>query len=372
MRLDRLIANSGIGTRSAVRSIISHGSVQVNGAVVTDASFHVKETDSITIDGQEINLQTKLYFLLDKPDGVLTAMEDKRLPCVADYIPSELKSKKLSPVGRLDFHTSGLLIITNDGELSHRLQSPKYEVPKIYMATFRGLAWTEEEINTVASGFTVTTALALCFNWYSGIIDLMFCCFWFLFEFIRVRITGKEGKRPFLIHLINSFAHLIVSCIISLLISSAVLVPTLLKLSERTHGKGGLSMLIDLSFIGGPQEIFLNYSFGMISLQGSVSLFAGSFVLLGVCLLFIASSKHWKEKILYGAVLLFSLLMFIWQPLVALFSMLRVVESFWYRYTYLGIFALIFLAASFYIAKDKGRIRSWMPPVTALVFSNLV
>ena len=73
MRLDRLIANSGIGTRSAVRSIISHGSVQVNGAVVTDASFHVKETDSITIDGQEINLQTKLYFLLDKPDGVLTA-----------------------------------------------------------------------------------------------------------------------------------------------------------------------------------------------------------------------------------------------------------------------------------------------------------
>ena len=218
----------------------------------------------------------------------------------------------------------------------------------------------------------VTTALALCFNWYSGIIDLMFCCFWFLFEFIRVRITGKEGKKPFLIHLINSFAHLIVSCIISLLISSAVLVPTLLKLSERTHGKGGLSMLTDLSFIGGPQEIFLNYSFGMISLQGSVSLFAGSFVLLGVCLLFIASSKHWKEKILYGAVLLFSLLMFIWQPLVALFSMLRVVESFWYRYTYLGIFALIFLASSFYIAKDKGRIRSWMPPVTALVFSVLV
>ena len=82
-------------------------------------------------------------------------MEDKRLPCVADYIPPELKSKKLSPVGRLDFHTSGLLIITNDGELSHRLQSPKYEVPKIYMATYRGLDWTDEEIAAVASGFTI-------------------------------------------------------------------------------------------------------------------------------------------------------------------------------------------------------------------------
>ena len=155
MRLDRLLANSGLGTRSTVRDIVSRGSVQVNGAVISDPSFHVKETDSITIDGTEINLQTKLYFLLDKPDGVLTAMEDKRLPCVADYIPQELKSKKLSPVGRLDYHTSGLLIITNDGELSHRLQSPKYEVPKIYMATYSGLDWTDEEIATVRSGFTI-------------------------------------------------------------------------------------------------------------------------------------------------------------------------------------------------------------------------
>ena len=155
MRLDRLLANSGLGTRSTVRDIVSRGSVQVNGAVVSDPSFHVKETDAITIDGQEINLQTKLYYLLDKPDGVLTAMEDKRLPCVADYIPPELKSKKLSPVGRLDYHTSGLLIITNDGELSHRLQSPKYEVPKVYLATYRGLDWTDEEINTVRSGFNI-------------------------------------------------------------------------------------------------------------------------------------------------------------------------------------------------------------------------
>ena len=155
MRLDRLLANSGLGTRSTVRDIVSRGSVQVNGAVISDPSFHVKETDSITIDGQEINLQTKLYYLLDKPDGVLTAMEDKRLPCVADYIPPELKSKKLSPVGRLDYHTSGLLIITNDGELSHRLQSPKYEVPKVYLATYRGLDWTDEEINTIRSGFNI-------------------------------------------------------------------------------------------------------------------------------------------------------------------------------------------------------------------------
>lgn len=155
MRLDRLLANSGLGTRSQLRDKISHGSVSVNGTVITDSSFHVSENDSITLDGQDINCKNNLYYLFDKPDGVLTAMEDKRLPCIADYIPDELKTKKLSPVGRLDYHTSGLLIVTNDGELSHRLQSPKYQVPKIYLATYRGLAWTDEEIAVVTSGFTI-------------------------------------------------------------------------------------------------------------------------------------------------------------------------------------------------------------------------
>lgn len=155
MRLDRLLANSGLGTRSQVRAMIMHGKVKVNGTVVNDSSMHVNEDDPVEVDGQQINCQTKLYFLFDKPDGVLTAMEDKRLPCIADYIPAELKSKKLAPVGRLDYHTSGLLIITNDGELSHRLQSPRYEVPKIYLAVFRGTDWTEEEINTIRSGFNI-------------------------------------------------------------------------------------------------------------------------------------------------------------------------------------------------------------------------
>ena len=155
MRLDKLLSNSGLGTRSQVRGIITHGSVSVNGTVVTDASMQVKEDDLIEVNGESVNCQTKLYYLFDKPDGVLTAMEDKRLPCIADYIPSELKFKKLSPVGRLDYHTSGLLIITNDGELSHRLQSPKYEVPKVYLATYRGQEWTEDEINTISSGFTI-------------------------------------------------------------------------------------------------------------------------------------------------------------------------------------------------------------------------
>jgi 16S rRNA uridine-516 pseudouridylate synthase and related pseudouridylate synthases len=78
-----------------VRGKITHGNVSVNGTVITDVSFHVDNDDTIMVDGEQINCQTKLYYLFDKPDGVLTAMEDKRLPCVADYIPSELRSKKL-------------------------------------------------------------------------------------------------------------------------------------------------------------------------------------------------------------------------------------------------------------------------------------
>lgn len=156
MRLDRALANSGIGTRSTVRSIIASGGVTVNGEVAKDPGMQVKETDVITLNGNEIGRKDNLYFLFDKPDSVLTAMEDPRLPCVGNYIPDELRGKKLAPVGRLDYHTTGLLIITNDGELSHRLQSPKYHIAKRYLVTFIGPDWTDKEIQEIASGVTLT------------------------------------------------------------------------------------------------------------------------------------------------------------------------------------------------------------------------
>ena len=156
MRLDRTLANSGIGTRSSVRQIIASGGVTVNGVTSKDPGMQVGESDKIAINGKEIGLKENLYFLLDKPDSVLTAMEDPRLPCVGDYIPDELKGKKLAPVGRLDYHTTGLLIITNDGELSHRLQSPKYHIAKRYQVTFNGPSWSDEEIKAVFSGITLT------------------------------------------------------------------------------------------------------------------------------------------------------------------------------------------------------------------------
>ena len=150
-----MLANSGYGTRSEVRKLIMRGLVRVNGDIIKDIGFNVSENDKTEIGSTEVTAKTYLYYKLDKPDGYLTAMEDKRLPTVADLIPDNLKTKKLSPVGRLDYHTTGLLIITNDGELSHRLTSPKYEVEKTYLIEYEGEPLTDEHVKIFAEGFSL-------------------------------------------------------------------------------------------------------------------------------------------------------------------------------------------------------------------------
>lgn len=156
MRLDRALSNSGYGTRNDVRTLIKKRKVTVNGEVVTDPSMHISDNDTIEIEGADTSIKSKLYYIFDKPDEVLTAMEDKRLPNVGDFIPAEIKNLKLSPVGRLDYHTTGLLIITNDGDLSHRITSPKYEIPKVYTVTYEGKTLTEDEIKEAEEGVTLT------------------------------------------------------------------------------------------------------------------------------------------------------------------------------------------------------------------------
>ena len=156
MRLDRALSNSGYGTRNDVRTLIKKRKVTVNGEVVTDPSMHISDNDTIEIEGADTSIKSKLYYIFDKPDEVLTAMEDKRLPNVGDFIPAEIKNLKLSPVGRLDYHTTGLLIITNDGDLSHRIMSPKYEIPKVYTVTYDGKKLTQDEIKEAEEGVTLT------------------------------------------------------------------------------------------------------------------------------------------------------------------------------------------------------------------------
>ena len=160
MRLDKLLANSGYGTRSEVKEIIRKRRVALNGDVLTDPGFSVTEemTSSLTIDGEPVVSSRYLYFCLYKPDNCLTAMTDDRLPCVGDLLPDHLRTKKISPVGRLDYHTTGVLLLTNDGDLSHRLTSPKWHRKKVYLVTYSGDPLTEDETVLFAKGMTLTEA----------------------------------------------------------------------------------------------------------------------------------------------------------------------------------------------------------------------
>lgn len=158
MRLDKALASSGYGTRTEVKALISKGLVSLNGTVIKDPGFKVNDDqkDLIEVAGQSAKIKDKIYLLINKPDGVLTAMEDKRLPHVGQFIPANLANRKISPVGRLDFHTTGLLILTNDGELSHRLTSPNYGISKIYEVTYEGPELTEAQAEEAAAGITLT------------------------------------------------------------------------------------------------------------------------------------------------------------------------------------------------------------------------
>ena len=211
--------------------------------------------------------------------------------------------------------------------------------------------------------FIVSAALSLCFNWYTGIINLMFGGIWFLFESLR---TAKAWKKFF-----GSFLRFCIACVITLMISAVILLPSLTLLSGRTYGHSGIGMLLDFSMIGFVPSVISNYVFGFASVKGSVNLFAGSFVFIGVVLLFFSSLKL-KEKLVYGLLLLTVILSFYWQPLVALFSMLRNVEGFWYRYAYVGIFALVYLASVFYLESDTTKLKVFIPPVVAAVYCVIV
>lgn len=132
MRLDKFLANSGVGTRSEVKRLIKNKRVKVNGEIIKNDSFDVDETkDIVVFDDLEVKYKKFYYVLLNKPKGYVSATIDNVYPPVTDLIP-EFAFAKLNPVGRLDVDTTGALLLTNDGDLAHKLISPKYHVDKVY------------------------------------------------------------------------------------------------------------------------------------------------------------------------------------------------------------------------------------------------
>lgn len=155
IRLDRFIANQTGLSRNESKEMLKSLRVTVNGK--TEKNYDAKintETDIVCLDGSEILYNEYIYLLMNKPKGVLTATEDKRQKTVLDLVPSELKRKKLAPVGRLDKDTTGLLMLTDDGVFAHYVISPKSNIEKEYIAILDGDI-TDEMIDSFSNGVTL-------------------------------------------------------------------------------------------------------------------------------------------------------------------------------------------------------------------------
>ena len=151
-RLDKFLCDSGVGTRSQVKMILKAGRVTVDGIIERDNGRKIDPaTQVVCCDGEVLGGYRRLVVMMHKPAGFVTATEDATERTVMEVLPQEYRNLDLKPVGRLDKATEGLLLFTNDGDLLHRLISPKKEVPKVYYAMHEGTA-TEADVAAFAAG----------------------------------------------------------------------------------------------------------------------------------------------------------------------------------------------------------------------------
>lgn len=154
-RLDKFLCDSGVGTRSQVKAILKSGRVTVDGKPEKDPAKKIDpQIQVIMLDGEILGGKQRMVVMLNKPAGFVTATEDPVEKTVMELLPPELKHLDLKPVGRLDKATEGLLLFTNDGDLLHRLISPKKEVAKVYYARHEGQAG-QADVEAFAAGITL-------------------------------------------------------------------------------------------------------------------------------------------------------------------------------------------------------------------------
>ena len=155
LRIDKILSNLGYGSRAELKVYCKKGMVKVNDKVISNPGTQVDtDVDKIEFNNEVVNYREFVYIMMNKPDGYLSATFDKRDPIVLDLIDSSYLAFEPFPVGRLDKDTEGLLVLTNDGQLAHRVLSPKKHVPKTYYAKIEGKV-TEEDIKAFEEGVTL-------------------------------------------------------------------------------------------------------------------------------------------------------------------------------------------------------------------------
>lgn len=155
MRLDKYVCDAALLTRTEAARVITCGSVSVNGKVIKDRAFKVNEdSDTVLLSAKTLVYKKYIYIMLNKPDGYVSATEDKKEQTVLELLSPELKKKYLFPVGRLDKNTLGLLLLTNNGQLAHKLLSPRSHAEKVYRFAVK-FPLSEEDICRLENGITL-------------------------------------------------------------------------------------------------------------------------------------------------------------------------------------------------------------------------
>lgn len=180
MRIDKFLSNMGIASRTESSKAARQGGILVNGVAVKGADVHIDpDKDEVIFCGRTIEYRKYTYILMNKPDGVVSATEDGKDKTVIDFLPEELQKLNLFPCGRLDKHTLGLVMLTDNGDLAHRLLSPKHHVKKKYFFESK-FPLTDEEIKYLEAGATLEDGyitkpaeIELCADKKSGYITLV-------------------------------------------------------------------------------------------------------------------------------------------------------------------------------------------------------
>ena len=152
MRLDKFLVACAVGSRTEVKNYLKAGRVTVNGKKEKSAKLQInEETDEICFDGEKLDYEEFVYYMMNKPQGIISATEDPKHKTVLDLLDDYARAKEVFPVGRLDIDTHGLLLLTNDGKLAHALLSPKRHVDKTYLAQINGIM-TDADVETFSQG----------------------------------------------------------------------------------------------------------------------------------------------------------------------------------------------------------------------------
>lgn len=153
MRINKFIAHAGVASRRKAEELIKQGLVTVNGQVVKELATTIKSGDAVEVEGTPIYNEEKVYYLLNKPRGVISSVsDDKGRKTVIDLLPTV--KERIYPVGRLDWDTTGLLILTNDGDFTDKMIHPRNEIDKVYVARVKGIA-TKENLRPLTKGVVI-------------------------------------------------------------------------------------------------------------------------------------------------------------------------------------------------------------------------